>query len=375
MKSSKNSSGGRLIDKKKSAPKTTKRDSRPAKSSADKKKTDFKPKKSTDSFSRDSKPKFERAKSTDSFSRDSKPKFERAKSTDSFSKDSKPKFARAKSTDSFSKDSKPKFERTKSLKPIFKNESGAPSKTSKPKTVKKVSETEFRLNKYISNAGICSRREADTFIKSGNVTVNGTTITEMGYKVQLSDVVKFDGVSLNPETKRYVLLNKPKGFITSMDDEKGRKIVTDLIRTACKERIYPVGRLDRNTTGVLLFTNDGEMAKKLTHPTSNVSKLYQVTLDKNLKIADFNKIAAGFRMEDFDVTVDDISFIEGESKNQIGVKIHSGRNRIIRRIFEHFDYDVIKLDRVVFAGLTKKNIARGIWRHLTEQEVINLKMI
>ncbi|MDO9260334.1 MAG: pseudouridine synthase [Flavobacteriaceae bacterium] len=266
------------------------------------------------------------------------------------------------------------MERSKSLKPVFKKD-GAPSKTSKAKIVKKVSETEFRLNKYISNAGVCSRREADTFIKSGNVTVNGKIITEMGYKVQLTDVVKFDGVSLNPETKRYVLLNKPKGFITSMDDEKGRKIVTDLIRTACKERIYPVGRLDRNTTGLLLFTNDGELAKKLTHPTSNVSKLYQVTLDKNLKIADFNKIAEGFRMDDFDVTVDDISYIEGESKNEIGVKIHSGRNRIIRRIFEHFDYDVIKLDRVVFAGLTKKNLPRGIWRHLSEQEVINLRMI
>ncbi|MDP2089159.1 MAG: pseudouridine synthase [Flavobacteriaceae bacterium] len=348
MKSSKNSSGGRLFDQKKSAPKTEKRTIKKGTNKSENKKDDFKPKRKI-AISR--------------------------KSSDSFSKESKPKFERTKSSDSYSKDSKPKFERAKSLKPIFKKEGGAPSKTSKPKIVKKVSETEFRLNKYISNAGVCSRREADTYIKSGNVTVNGKVITEMGYKVQLADVVKFDGVSLNPETKRYVLLNKPKGFITSMDDEKGRKIVTDLIRTACKERIYPVGRLDRNTTGVLLFTNDGEMAKKLTHPTSNVSKLYQVTLDKNLKLADFHKISNGFKMDDFDVTVDDISYIDGESKNEIGVKIHSGRNRIIRRIFEHFEYDVIKLDRVVFAGLTKKNLPRGIWRHLTEQEVINLKMI
>ena len=256
MKSSKNSSGGRLFDQKKSSPKTEKRTIKKGASKPDNKKEEFKPKRNLAITK---------------------------KSTDSFSRDSKPKFERSKSTDRFSKDSKTKFERTKSIKPVFRNEGGAPSKTSKPKTVKKVSETEFRLNKYISNAGVCSRREADTFIKSGNVTVNGTVITEMGYKVQLTDVVKFDGVSLNPEVKRYVLLNKPKGFITTMDDEKGRKIVTDLIRTACKERIYPVGRLDRNTTGVLLFTNDGEMAKKLTHPASNVSKLYHVTLDKNLK--------------------------------------------------------------------------------------------
>ncbi|MCM2301090.1 MAG: rRNA pseudouridine synthase [Flavobacteriaceae bacterium] len=365
MKSSKNSSGGRLFDQKKSAPKTEKKVIKRGTSKTESKKDDYSPKRKI----------IITKKSTDSFSKEFKPKFERTKSSDSFSRTDKPKFERTKSTSNFSKDIKPRFERTKSVKPIFRTESGAPSKISKPKTVKKVSETEFRLNKYISNAGVCSRREADTYIKSGNVTVNGKVITEMGYKVQLTDVVKFDGVSLNPETKRYVLLNKPKGFITSMDDEKGRKIVTDLIRTACKERIYPVGRLDRNTTGVLLFTNDGEMAKKLTHPTSNVSKLYHVTLDKNLKIADFHKIANGFRMDDFDVIVDDISYIEGESKNQIGIKIHSGRNRIIRRIFEHFEYDVIKLDRVVFAGLTKKNIARGIWRHLTEQEVINLKMI
>lgn len=348
MKTPKNSSGRRLYDSPKTSSKNQKNDSKSVK------KTPFKLKES--------------GKLTPK-------RVITIKSSDRFSKETKLKLEPENLTEIGKIGFKRTIERTKSTKTISINEGKEPQKINKPKNLKKATETEFRLNKYISNAGICSRREADNYIKSGNVTVNGKIITEMGYKVQLTDVVKFDGVSLNPEKKRYVLLNKPKGFITSMDDEKGRKIVTDLVKTACKERIYPVGRLDRNTTGLLLFTNDGELAKKLTHPAGNVSKLYHVTLDKNLKISDFNKIAEGFRMDDFDVIVDDISYIEGAPKNEIGVKIHSGRNRIIRRIFEHFDYDVIKLDRVVFAGLTKKNLARGIWRHLTEQEVINLKMM
>ncbi len=327
MKSNKNSSGGRLYDRKKPTQKK-------ANQSGEK--------------SREKRTKF---------SADEKPK-------------RKIELARKSST-TFSEDKKQATRNSKFSKPDFRKE----RITTKPKVVKKNVEVDIRLNKYISNAGVCSRREADTFIKSGNVSVNGKVVTEMGYKVQLTDVVKFDGVTLNPEVKRYVLLNKPKGYITTMDDEKDRKIVTELVKTACKERIYPVGRLDRNTTGLLLFTNDGEMAKKLTHPKSNVSKLYHVTLDKNLKLADFHKIADGFRMDDFDVVVDEISFIDGASKNEVGVRIHSGRNRIIRRIFEHFEYNVIKLDRVIFAGLTKKNLPRGIWRHLTEQEIINLKML
>jgi 23S rRNA pseudouridine2605 synthase len=197
----------------------------------------------------------------------------------------------------------------------------------------------------------------------------------MGYQVKPTDEVRFDGALISPETKRYVLLNKPKNYITTMDDEKDRKTVMDLIKTAAKERIYPVGRLDRNTTGLLLFTNDGEMAKKLTHPKHQVKKLYHVTLDKKLAMSDMQKIAANFVLDDKMVFVDAVSYIDNQPKNEIGIEIHSGRNRIVRRIFEHFGYTVTKLDRVVFAGLTKKNLARGVWRHLTQQEINNLKMI
>ncbi|MCF6297366.1 MAG: rRNA pseudouridine synthase [Flavobacteriaceae bacterium] len=234
---------------------------------------------------------------------------------------------------------------------------------------------EIRLNKYIANSGICSRREADKYIKSGSATVNGKVITEMGFKVKLDDEVRFDGALISPETKRYVLLNKPKNYITTMDDERGRKTVMELIQTASKERIYPVGRLDRGTTGLLLFTNDGEMAKKLTHPKYQVKKLYQVTIDKKLSMSDLQKISANFVLEGKMVFVDKISYIENKPKTEIGIEIHSGRNRIVRRIFDHFGYNVIKLDRVIFAGLTKKNLSRGVWRHLTQQEINNLKMI
>lgn len=239
----------------------------------------------------------------------------------------------------------------------------------------KVESDEIRLNKYISNSGICSRREADKYIKSGSATVNGKTITEMGFKVHLDDEVRFDGALISPETKRYVLLNKPKNFITTMDDERGRKTVMELVQTATKERIYPVGRLDRGTTGLLLFTNDGEIAKKLTHPKHQVKKLYQVTLDKKLSMSDLQKVEANFVLDGKMVFVDKISYIENKPKNEIGIEIHSGRNRIVRRIFENFGYKVIKLDRVIFAGLNKKNLSRGVWRHLTQLEVSNLKML
>ena len=234
---------------------------------------------------------------------------------------------------------------------------------------------EIRLNKYISNSGICSRREADVFIKAGSATVNGKVITEMGYKVKIDDEVRFDSSLINPETKRYVLLNKPKNYITTMDDERGRKTVMDLIINATKERVYPVGRLDRQTTGLLLFTNDGEMAKKLTHPKHNVRKLYHASLDKKLAMKDLQKISENFVLEGKMVFVDAISYIENQSKTEIGIEIHSGRNRIVRKIFEHFGYKVKKLDRVIFSGLTKKNLPRGNWRHLTQQEVNNLKMV
>jgi len=275
-------------------------------------------------------------------------------------------------------------DKNQSSKP--KNKKKSPFSKSKPNPYRKdirkdtpkqrlVEPTEIRLNKYISNSGICSRREADTYIKSGSATVNGKVITEMGYKVKLDDEVRFDGSLISPEAKKYVLLNKPKNFITTMDDERGRKTVMDLVGGATKERIYPVGRLDRNTTGLLLFTNDGEMAKKLTHPKHNVRKLYHASLDKKLGIKDLQKISENFVLEGKMVFVDAISYIENQSKTEVGIEIHSGRNRIVRKIFEHFGYTVIKLDRVIFSGLTKKNLSRGHWRHLTQQEVNNLKML
>lgn len=233
----------------------------------------------------------------------------------------------------------------------------------------------IRLNKYVANAGICSRREADTYIAAGNVTVNGKVITEMGYKVNKTDDVRFDGRRLNPEKKEYVLLNKPKNFITTTSDEKGRKTVMELISSASNNRLYPVGRLDRNTTGLLLFTNDGEMSKKLTHPKFGVRKIYHVVLDKNLTAADLRNIQEGLDLDDGRISVDEVAYIQGSPKKEVGIEIHSGRNRIVRRIFEHLGYQVIKLDRVVFAGLTKKDLPRGHWRHLTQQEVINLGMI
>ena len=197
----------------------------------------------------------------------------------------------------------------------------------------------------------------------------------MGYKVKLDDEVRFDGSLINPEAKRYVLLNKPKNFITTMDDEKGRDTVMSLVAKASKERIYPVGRLDRQTTGLLLFTNDGEMAKKLTHPKHNVRKLYHASLDKKLALKDLQKISENFMLEEKMVFVDAISYVDNQPKTEVGIEIHSGRNRIVRKIFEHFGYKVVKLDRVLFSELNKKNLPRGNWRHLTQQEVNNLKML
>ncbi len=232
-----------------------------------------------------------------------------------------------------------------------------------------------RLNKFIANAGICSRREADVFIAAGSVTVNGKPVTEMGFKVAPGDEVRFNGRLLRTEKKEYVLLNKPKNFITTTRDERGRRTVMELIAKASNSRLVPVGRLDRATTGLLLFTNDGDLAKKLTHPKHGVKKLYHIVLDKPLKQDDLNKIKKGLVLDDGPVHVDQVSYIEGAGKREIGLELHSGRNRIVRRIFEHLGYKVVKLDRVVFAGLTKKNLPRGHWRHLTEQEVINLGFI
>lgn len=233
----------------------------------------------------------------------------------------------------------------------------------------------IRLNKYIANSGICSRREADTYIEHGSVQVNGKLVTEMGYKVQPEDIVQFDGTSITPEQKKYVLLNKPKNYITTMEDDRGRKTVMELIANASKERIYPVGRLDRNTTGLLLFTNDGDLAKKLTHPKHNVRKLYHASLDKKLELKDLEKLRGEVVIEGKKVFIDAISYVNGEPKTEIGIEIHSGRNRIVRKIFEHVGYKVNKLDRVIFAELTKKNLPRGRWRELTNLEVNNLQMM
>lgn len=233
----------------------------------------------------------------------------------------------------------------------------------------------IRLNKYVANAGICSRREADELIKTGIVEVNGTVITEMGYKVKEGDEVRFDGKRISAEKKSYVLLNKPKGFITTTKDERDRKTVMDLVANATKTRLFPVGRLDRQTTGVLLFTNDGHLAKKLTHPSHNIRKIYHVVLDKDLHGDDMEKIRNGISMAEGIAKVDKISFIEGKSHREIGVEIHIGWNRVVRRLFEKLGYKVEHLDRVQFAGLTKKNVKRGHWRTITQKEVNFLKML
>lgn len=239
----------------------------------------------------------------------------------------------------------------------------------KPKTDEQGNEL-IRLNKYIANAGVCSRREADKLIETGTVTVNGEIITEMGYKVTKGDVVCYDGQRLNNERKVYILLNKPKGYITTTDDPQGRKTVLQLVQNACKERIYPVGRLDRNTTGLLLFTNDGDLAKKLTHPSSQIAKIYHVEVDKPIAYADMQTMLNGVELEDGFIQVDAIEYQnDGIDKRVVGVEIHSGKNRIIRRLFESFGYDVVKLDRVCFGGLTKKLLPRGTWRFLTPQEI------
>lgn len=232
----------------------------------------------------------------------------------------------------------------------------------------------IRLNKYISNSGICSRREADKYISAGLVTVNGKIINELGTKVSVNDTVKFNDETINPEKKIYVLLNKPKDYVSTLDDPHATKKVIDLVRKACRERIYPVGRLDKKTTGVLLFTNDGELTKKLTHPKYHVKKIYHVFLDKTLKKSDLTSILNGIELEDGHIKADALSYVDTKDKKQVGLEIHSGRNRIIRRIFEHLGYKINKLDRVYFAGLTKKNLSRGKWRHLAEKEVNLLKM-
>jgi len=243
-----------------------------------------------------------------------------------------------------------------------------------PNTKLPASNPSMPLNKYLAHSGVCSRRDAVDIIKTGKVKVNGEVMREPGYKVAPTDTVIVNGKKLNiVKDLVYILLNKPKDYITTTEDEKGRKTVLDLIKNATKEKIYPVGRLDRNTSGVLLLTNDGELTQKLTHPSNEIKKLYAVTLDRPLSKADFEKIVEGVQLEDGLAKVDALGYTDPKDKSQVGVEIHSGKNRIVRRIFEHLKYDVKNLDRVIFAGLTKKNVERGKWRLLSEKEVRDLK--
>lgn len=280
---------------------------------------------------------------------------------------------------------KGRFDKRKSEKHSFdkrkpaKSNSDVPEKRSHAKPHKKKDEAikedpskEIRLNKYIANAGVCSRREADKLIEAGEFKVNGEVVTELGYKVNSGDKVTFKGKKLTPEKPVYVLLNKPKDFITTTDDPENRRTVMELVKTACEERIYPVGRLDRNTTGLLLFTNDGELARKLAHPSHKVTKIYKVELDKNITNEDFLKIEEGLELEDGLAVVDRLAIVDNNKKT-LGIEIHIGKNRIVRRIFEHLGYEVIKLDRVMYGPLDKLNLPRGKWRFLTDKEIIKLK--
>jgi len=268
-----------------------------------------------------------------------------------------------------------KFQKTEDNENTFKYSRGRKfSPAQKPAAAEAKDDGLIRLNRYISNAGICSRRKADELIAAGVVTVNGEVVTELGTKVDpAKDEIRYNNERLKREKMVYILLNKPKDYITTTDDPQERHTVMHLVAKATKERIYPVGRLDRNTTGLLLLTNDGNLAEKLSHPRNNVTKLYHVELDKNLNQGDFNKIEFGLQLEDGFIKPDDLSYIQGASKREVGIQIHSGKNRIVRRIFESLGYEIVKLDRVVYANLTKKNLPRGRWRYLDERELIQLK--
>ncbi|KAB1156183.1 pseudouridine synthase [Flavobacterium luteum] len=234
---------------------------------------------------------------------------------------------------------------------------------------------EIRLNKYIANSGVCSRRDADIYIQSGNVKVNGNPIVEMGYMVKPGDVVNFDGAVLTPEKKEYILLNKPKNFTTALDEGQEFRNVLELVKGSTTAKIGAVGRMDKNTTGLLLFTNDTDMIRKFTLPNQKSSKIYQVSLDKNLKYEDLEKISKGLVLDGHRVFVEEVSYIDDQPKSEVGLKLRSSNVKVVRAIFEHFSYDVLRIDRVAFAGLTKKNLPRGNWRLLTEQEIINLKNV
>lgn len=296
---------------------------------------------------------------------------------DSYAKDgAAAKFSDRKSADGKYGDNRPFRKRDEGGykgKKEDKGERVAPTLRSR-KVAPKTDDDLIRLNRYIANSGICSRRKADELIEAGVVSVNGVPVTELGHKVDpYKDEVRYNGELLKREKRVYVLLNKPKDYITTTEDPQERKTVMHLVEKASRERIYPVGRLDRNTTGLLLMTNDGDLADKLSHPRHGITKIYQVELSRNLSQGDFNKIQFGLELEDGLIKPDNISYVAGGSKNEVGIQIHSGKNRIVRRIFEHLGYDVVKLDRVVYGNLTKKDLPRGKWRFLDEHEIIQIK--
>lgn len=262
-----------------------------------------------------------------------------------------------------------------SSKPPMPKRSQKPAKPQAPKqnVPKPLKSDEIRLNKYIANSGACSRRDADIYIQSGNVKVNNVVVTEMGYKVKPGDIVNFDGATITPEKKEYVLLNKPKNFTTSNEDDADHRNVLELVRGASNAKLQPIGRMDKNTTGLLLFTNDTDLVRKFSLPNQKSFKIYQVSLDRNLKFEDLEKIAGGVTLDGHRLFIDEISYIENEPKTEIGLKLRTANVKVVRAIFENFKYDVLKVDRVAFAGLTKKNLPRGNWRPLTEQEIINLR--
>ena len=289
-------------------------------------------------------------------------------------KSEKPYRSRPRRDEDF--DKKPKFRRNDSRrfdKPERKTYAAKPKAEKKTQTAVKNLSGEVRINKFIANSGICSRREADNYITAGLVSINGQVVTELGVKVQPGDDVRFNGERLKGEMKVYIVLNKPKDFVTTTDDPHADKTVLDLIGEKCTQRVFPVGRLDKNTTGVLLLTNDGELCEQLTHPSYNKKKIYHVHLNRNVKVADLRKLIDGIELEDGLAQADEVAYVDGE-KSKVGLEIHSGRNRVVRRMFEALNYQVKALDRVYFAGLTKKNLKRGQWRFLTEQEINIIRM-
>ena len=312
--------------------------------------------------SSDERPSYRRSSS------DERPSYRRSSS------DERPSYGRSTSRkpsyDRSSSDERPSYGRSAGRRPSFDK----PTRVIKKRaTAKKRDDGLVRLNKYIANSGICSRREADEYITAGLVTVNGEIITQLGVRVNPSDDIRFNGERLKGEEKVYILMNKPKDFVTTLSDPNAEKTVMELIAGKCPQRVYPVGRLDKQTTGVLLLTNDGELADSLTHPSNNRKKIYHVVLDKNLSKPHFDQILEGVVLEDGEIHADSLSYVD-EDNSQVGLEIHSGRNRVVRRIFEHLGYKVKRLDRVYFAGLTKKSLRRGQWRFLTENEVAMLKM-